>query len=169
MPIPFIARIIGGSILRSDDREIPQIGNPLSMDLSFSSKSLEAKLKRIEKELPEQLDKALHDTAGLGVQIIKKRTADGTGYKGAFAPYSARYAQHKMEERGGSAKPNLFYSGRMLGSLQNFKGRAEATIGFTRKEESKKAYWNNKTRPFMGFSNNEKNRLIKFMQKRLFG
>lgn len=168
MAIPLLARLGLGSVIRSGDKEAPQIGSPLSMDMTFDSKALEAKLRKIEKQMPKKLDDALHATAGFGVQIIKRRTAKGIGYKGTFEPYSARYAQHKMEERGGTAKPNLFYTGQMLGSLQHFKGRAEATIGFTRKVESKKAYWNNKTRPFMGFSRNEKDRLIKFMKKRLF-
>jgi hypothetical protein len=168
MALPILARLGIGSLIRSEDKEAPQIGSPLSMDMTFDSKALEAKLRKIERQMPKKLDDALHATAGLGVQIIKKRTAKGIGYKGTFAPYSARYAQHKTEERGGTAKPNLFYTGRMLGSLQNFKGRAEATIGFTRATESKKAFFNNKTRPFMGFTRNEKDRLINFMKKRLF-
>lgn len=116
-------------------------------------------LEKQGKDIDKAMQRALSITAQEGVNIIEKRTARGIGFKGGqFEPYTPEYARYRRQNRRG-VKPNLEFTGEMLGSMTTKANRREANIFFTRATESKKAAMNNKTRPFFGFNKKEKQQL----------
>lgn len=133
----------------------------MQVRLTTNAKKTEKALKKKGKNVGARLKKALSITAQKGVNIIENRTADGVGYKdGAFKKYSEKYEAFR-ESRGRSDKPDLNFTGKMLGSMTTKANRREANIFFTRAAEAKKAAMNNKTRPFFGFSKSEEKQLGK--------
>lgn len=151
----------------------------MRIDISLSTKALKDRLAKIERELPNELDTALFATAQMGEAIILDRTEKGQGIKGAFAPYSILYAKAKREgwpktrnRSAFSGDPsgvvNLNVTGEMTSSMVAKKGRGYAEIKFSKPSAARKAYFNNKTRPFFGFSRGERQRLVNYFKKRLF-
>jgi len=111
------------------------------------------------KDLDKAMQRALSITAQEGINIIEKRTERGVGFKGGeFEPYTDKYAKYRKDNRRGT-KPNLEFSGKMLGDMSTKANRREANIFFLRATEAKKAAMNNKTRPFFGFNRKEKQKL----------
>lgn len=128
-------------------------------------KSATAALKRNPKELKRLQQKGLSRIAQMGIGIIQDRTEDGIGYKdGAFKPYSPSYAAFRAS-RGRGQRPNLFFTGQMLGSMTSKANHRRAEIFFARASESKKAAFNNKTRPFFGFSREGERKLLKEFER----
>ena len=114
-------------------------------------------LKRLQK-------RGLSRVAQIGINMILARTADGVGFKdGAFRPYSPAYAAFKSSR--GGITPNLFLSGNMLGAMTSKANHRRAVIFFSRAKESKKAAFNNKTRPFFGFSRDEERQLLRHLDR----
>lgn len=151
----------------------------MRIDISLSTAAIKDRLKQIERDLPKELDTALYETAQVGAAIILDRTEKGQGIKGAFAPYSARYAKEKREgwpkdkyRSSFSGDPsgivNLNVTGEMTDSMIPIKGRGFAKIKFSKPSAAKKAFFNNKKRPFFGFSRGERQRLVNYLKKRLF-
>lgn len=188
MAFPLIARIVGARALTSDNREetvdgvsdvMSKAGSPFTMGLTINDKGLEKRLAQLERTLPAKIDKALAKAAVDGVAIIKNHAEDGRGYKGMFKKYSSSYAQAKFQgwpktatrssfSGDQSGVVNLMVTGSMLGSLSSKKGRKKATIYFTRAAEAKKAAFNNRVRPFMGFSRADRRKLRDRFAKELF-
>ena len=136
----------------------------------LAGKAVSEKLKHREK--------ALNRTAILGTNIILDRTAKGEGFDGKFEPYSAGYAMRKSlgwegsgQTRGfggdASGMVNLRVSGQMLGSITHKSNQNKAEIFFSRATEAKKAAMNNKLRPFFGFNDAEKDRLVKYFMRQM--
>lgn len=143
------------------------IASRVQLDMNVTPRNLERVLDPTKKRIRRNQRRALLRTALLGEQIIKERTADGVGYKGAFRPYSTGYAKVR-QSRGATLKPNLFFTGSMLGSMSaEVVNRNEARIFFSRATEAKKAAFNDQIRPFFGFNQNEKNRLSVFFNREI--
>ena len=128
--------------------------------------------KRNPRELKRLQKKGLSRIAQIGINIIQERTEDGIGYKdGAFKPYSGDLGSGTgyiafRQRRGATTKPNLFLTGKMLGSMTSkVKSHRSAEIFFARASESKKAAFNNQTRPFFGFSRDEEKKLLKHFER----
>jgi len=139
----------------------------MRIDVSLNTKSITAKLAKIERDMPAQIDTALFATAQYGENIILARTESGRGISGAFKPYTPKYAIFR-KEKGRGTRVDLNFTGAMLGSMTALKNRGYAEIKFARATENKKAYFNNQRRPFFGFNQNERRKLIEFMKRRLF-
>ena len=107
-------------------------------------------LKKYKRNLPRAFGKAATEA----IKIIGDRTEEGIGLEGRFKAYSESYRQHRIE-RGATTTPNLYYSGDMLGSMYYQTKRNYVEIKFRGKKESKKAYINNKIRPFFGLKREE--------------
>lgn len=145
----------------------------------FDSKSLERNLNKIQRQMPQLIDRALIQTAQHGTNVILDRTERGMGYAGKFAPYTPEYRKRKAEgwsatarTRGFGGAPsspvNLNLRGEMLGSMASqMVKRGVARIYFTRASEAKKAAFNNAKRPFFGFNASEQNKLRKFFFNRV--
>lgn len=139
----------------------------MNITISLNDKAIRQRLAEMERDLPDNLDKALAQTAFYGSNIIADRTKAGRGISGIFKPYSPQYAEFRREN-GRGANVDLNYTGQMMSSLTAFKRRGYAEIRFSNALANKKAYFNNKTRPFFGFNTTEKRQLLEFMKKRLF-
>jgi phage gpG-like protein len=124
-------------------------------------------LKKKNKDLKSSVKKALLITALKGINIIEDRTSKGRSFKGTFfKKYSASYAAYRLK-KGRSTKPDLQFTGQMMGSMSAISTSRYAEIYFTRAAESKKAAMNNKSRPFFGFSRNEQKTLSKTFERYL--
>ena len=151
----------------------------MNINMVFDSKKLERELSKMQKSMPQAVDRALIQTAQFGTNVILDRTAKGVGYSGQFKSYTPEYVKRKGQgwastgkTRGFGGAPtspvNLSLRGEMLGAMASAKVRSGITkIYFTRSTEAKKAAFNNKTRPFFGFNALEQDRLRKFFFKRI--
>ena len=128
--------------------------------------SLNQIVKRRKKRLLGSAKKALSITAQKGVQIIEDRTEKGIGFKGKFKPYSEKYLIQKSK-KDKSGIVNLYMKGNMLGDMTTKANRRQAEIFFIGSNQNKKATFNNKTRPFMGFDKREEKRLAKVFERHL--
>lgn len=134
-------------------------------DVTIDVSELERTLKKAPSDIQKQIQKSLLKTAQFGTQVILDRTEAGIGYKGKFKDYSPAYAKFRTK-KGRQLTPDLNFSGRMLGSIQQKnESRNVAKIYFGRAEEAKKAAFNNQLRPFFGFNSIEKDRLRRFFNK----
>lgn len=139
----------------------------MKINISLNDKAIRQRLAEMERDLPDNLDKALAQTAFHGSNIIADRTKAGRGIDGLFKPYSVQYAEFRRKN-GRGANVDLNYTGQMMSSLTAFKRRGYAEIRFSNALANKKAYFNNRLRPFFGFNSNEKRQLVEFMKRRLF-
>lgn len=91
--------------------------------------------------------------------IIAQRTAKGVDVNGTdFIPYTKAYSAFR-KKAGRSERPNLMFTGRMIGSMQVKANARKGEIFFSRSEESKKAAFNNQRRRFFDLSNDELDRV----------
>lgn len=139
----------------------------MNITIHLNDSALQARLNEIERDLPENLDKALAQTAYYGSNIIADRGKQGKGISGTFAPYSPKYAEFRRKN-GRGTNVDLNFTGQMWASLAGFKNRGYAEIKFSNALANKKAYFNNKLRPFFGFNATERRELLEFMKRRLF-
>lgn len=133
------------------------------MQITFKSnyKQVKANLERQGRDVGKSIKRALSITAQEGINIIERRTAQSVGYKGGkFRKYTPDYAKFRLFNSR-TQRPNLDFSGKMLGSMTSKADRKKATIFFTRAREAKKAAGNNELRPFFGFSKREQKKLGK--------
>lgn len=139
----------------------------LRLRLSSNAEEVEQNLKENQAEISSSIQKALSKTAQQGVNIILDRTASSKGYKGGvFESYNEKYEQFRVS-RGRGKRPDLDFTGKMLGSITTKAKKREANIFFTRAAESKKAAMNNKKRPFFGFSDREEKQLAKIFYRHI--
>lgn len=118
----------------------------MKVNVSKAKREIRALKSRIQRAIPKALNKSGEKT----VQTIVDRTSRGVGLKGAFKRYSPEYADYRAE-KGRGGKPDLNFSGRMLSNLDVERaGKNKVKVAFRRKEEEKKAKFNQKTRPFVG-------------------
>ena len=130
----------------------------MQVNLDSNAKEVAKRVGKKGKELSASVKKALSITAQQGINIIEARTKKGIGFKGAFKSYSDGYAQFRSES-GRGTKPDLSFTGQMLGSITSRATSKKAEIFFTRAAEAEKAAKNNKSRPFFGFSRAEQKQL----------
>ena len=132
----------------------------MQVKINTNAKEIAKRVGKKGNELSASVKRALLITAQQGVNVIQDRTAKGVGYKGAFASYTPEYAAFRSE-KGRGTKPDLNFTGQMLGAMTVSADSKKAEIFFTRATESKKAAMNNKSRPFFGFSSREEKQLSK--------
>ena len=104
-----------------------------------------------------------------GINIILERTDKGKQIGGAdFDGYSEKYAKFRAKRGRQIAPVDLTFTGAMLGSMSNRSLRVgRQRLYFDRATEAQKAFHNNKTRPFFGFSAREKTRLKNVFKRSL--
>jgi len=131
----------------------------MEFSVKTNAKEVSKRIGKKGKELSRSVRRALSITAQTGVGIIEGRTAKGKGFKGGgFKKYNPTYAAFR-KKKGRGTKPNLEFTGTMLGSMTTKANSKQAQIFFTRGTEADKAAGNNKSRPFFGFSRKEEKQL----------
>jgi len=138
----------------------------MDIRLQTNAKEIARRVGKKGKELSASVKRALLITAQQGVNVIQDRTAKGVGYKGVFASYTPEYASFRSE-KGRGTKPDLNFTGQMLGAMTVTANSKQAEIFFSRATESKKAAMNDKKRPFFGFNDQEEKQLGKVFFKAL--
>ena len=134
----------------------------LKANIKTNAKHLQKRYKRLAKKLPTLIDKGLLQAGFHLLEIIKTKTSKGLDYKGVpFAPYSQGYLKQLTRE-GKKTTVDLFYSGRMLGSLTpggrtiRKIGRNKVSVNFSNAQMRKRALFNQvlnePKREFFGFN-----------------
>jgi hypothetical protein len=132
----------------------------MAVDLKIKSntKQVSKKFKKFQSVLPRIIDKGIKQAGFQLIDIIRTKTKKGINFKdGAFAPYSQGYLK-KLNREGKSTNVDLFYSGRMLGSLTSNKtGKHKVSLGFSNAQMLQRALFNqvlnDPKREFFGFNN----------------
>ena len=130
----------------------------VDLKIKSNSKQVAKKFKKFQSVLPRIIDKGIKQAGFQLIDIIRTKTKKGINFKdGAFAPYSQGYLR-KLNKEGKSTKVDLFYSGRMLGSLTSKKtGKHKVSLGFSNAQMLQRALFNqvlnDPKREFFGFNN----------------
>ena len=136
----------------------------MAVDLKIKSnnKQVARKFKKFQSVLPRIIDKGLKQAGFQLLDIIRTKTQKGIDFNDRpFAPYSSGYLK-KLDKEGKSVKVDLFYSGRMLGSLTpnssvKKTGKHKVSLGFSNSQMRQRALFNqvlnDPKREFFGFNN----------------
>ena len=136
----------------------------MAVDLKIKSnnKQVARKFKKFQSVLPRIIDKGLKQAGFQLLDIIRTKTQKGQDFRDRrFAPYSSSYLK-KLNKEGKSTNVDLFYSGRMLGSLTpastiKKSGRGKVSLAFSNSQMRQRALFNqvlnDPKREFFGFNN----------------
>ena len=134
----------------------------VDLKIKTNSKQVSQKFKKFQSVLPRIIDKGLKQAGFQLVDIIRTKTQKGIDFNDRpFAPYSSVYLK-KLNREGKSTNVDLFYSGRMLGSLTpsgsvKKTGKHKVSVSFTNSQMRQRALFNqvlnNPKREFFGFNN----------------
>ena len=130
----------------------------VDLKVKSNSKQVSKKFKKFQSVLPRIIDKGIKQAGFQLIDIVRTKTKKGINFKdGAFAPYSQGYLK-KLNREGKSTNVDLFYSGRMLGSLTSKKtGKHKVSLGFSNAQMLQRALFNqvlnDPKREFFGFNN----------------
>jgi len=154
----------------------------MAVDLKIKSnnKQVARKFKKFQSVLPRIIDKGLKQAGFQLLDIIRTKTQKGQDFRDRrFAPYSSSYLK-KLNKEGKSTNVDLFYSGRMLGSLTpnssvKKTGKHKVSLGFSNSQMRQRALFNqvlnDPKREFFGFNNRSEKIISKsfnrFVEKEL--
>ena len=134
----------------------------LDVKIKTNANLIQKRYARIQRRFKTIFEKGLLQAGFQLLDIIRTKTKKGIDFRDRpFAPYSEGYLK-TLEREGKPTNVDLFYSGKMLGSLtpdQALKktGKHKITLGFARAEERNKALFNQvlgtPKREFFGFNN----------------
>ena len=150
----------------------------MAVDLKIKSNEKEIinKFKKLQFKLPRFIDKGVKQAGFQLLDIIRTKTAKGIDARDVpFAQYSDSYRK-QLQREGKPLKVDLFYSGRMLGSLTSRKtGKHKVSLGFSNSQMRQRALFNQvlnePKREFFGFNDRTENiiskQFNKFIEKQL--
>jgi len=134
----------------------------VSLNIKTNSKQVQQKFRKFQAVLPRVIDKGLKQAGFQLLDIIRTKTQKGIDFNDRpFAPYSSGYLK-KLNREGKSTNVDLFYSGRMLGSLTpsgsvKKTGKHKVSVNFTNSQMRQRAVFNQvlgkNKREFFGFNN----------------
>ena len=146
----------------------------LSVKIKTNSKHIEKRFKRLQSKFPKIIDKGILQAGFQLLDIIRTKTAKGIDINSRkFAPYSQGYIK-KLQREGKKIAVDLFYTGRMLGSLtpnQTLKktGKHKITLAFSNAEMRQRALYNQvlnePNRVFFGFNRKTEKIINKSFEK----
>ena len=133
----------------------------LNVKIRNNSKAIEKRFKRLERKFPKIIDKGILQGGFQLLDIIRTKTQKGIDFRDRkFQPYSDGYLK-QLQREGKPTKVDLFYTGRMLGSLTPSStvkktGKNKISLGFSNSEMAQRALFvqvlNKPERPFFGFN-----------------
>ena len=134
----------------------------VTLKITSNQKQVSQKFKKFQSVLPRVIDKGLKQAGFQLLDIIRTKTQKGIDFRDRpFAPYSEGYLK-KLNREGKSTNVDLFYSGRMLGSLTpastiKKSGRGKVSLAFSNSQMRQRALFNqvlnDPKREFFGFNN----------------
>ena len=148
----------------------------LSVKIKTNSKAIEKRFKRLQSKFPSIIDKGILQGGFQLLDIIRTKTKKGVDFRDTpFAPYSSSYLK-QLQREGKPTGVDLFYTGRMLGSLTSTKtGKHKVSLGFTNAQMRQRALFNQvlnqPNREFFGFNDRTEKIISKqfnrFIEKQL--
>ena len=152
----------------------------VDLKIKSNSKQVSQKFKKFQSVLSRVIDKGVKQAGFQLLDIIKTKTQKGIDFRDIpFAPYSEGYLK-KLNKEGKSTNVDLFYSGRMLGSLTpnstvKKSGRNKVSVAFNNSQMRQRAVFNQvlgrTKREFFGFNSRTENikskQCIRFVEKEL--
>ena len=134
----------------------------VTLKINSNQKQVSRNFKKFQSVLPRVIDKGLKQAGFQLLDIIRTKTQKGIDFKDRiFKPYSEGYLK-KLNREGKSTNVDLFYSGRMLGSLTpnstvKKSGKNKVSLGFSNSQMLQRALFNqvlnDPKREFFGFNN----------------
>ena len=152
----------------------------VTLKITSNQKKVSKNYKKFQSVLSRVIDKGVKQAGFQLVDRIRTKTQKGIDFRDRpFAPYSSGYLK-KLNKEGKSTNVDLFYSGRMLGSLTpsstvKKSGRNKVSLAFSNSQMRQRALFNqvlnDPKREFFGF-NNRTEKIInkqfnKFVEKEL--
>lgn len=132
-----------------------------------NTSAISRRFKALRGALNGNSKKAMLSAVMQARTIIAQRTAKGVDVNGTdFIPYTKAYSAFR-KKAGRSERPNLMFSGRMLGNMQVKANNRKGEIFFSRSEEGRKAAFNNERRRFFDLSSGELDRVRDVYFRRL--
>lgn len=113
----------------------------------------------LQKQVSDKMRKALAVAGTQALTMIKRRTNKGQGLDGKFKPYSKEYKKYKAEKGKSTNVVNLRDTATMMTSMISRIQGDTALIYFATSESNKKAYFNNKLRPFFDLTKEEQKKI----------
>ena len=152
----------------------------LDLKIKTNANLVQKRYSRIQRKFRSIFEKGLLQAGFQLLDIIRTKTQKGIDFRDRpFAPYSEGYLK-KLNKEGKSTNVDLFYSGRMLGSLTpastiKKSGRGKVTLAFSNSQMRQRALFNqvlgDPKREFFGFNNRTEKIISKqfnrFVQKEL--
>ena len=130
----------------------------VDLKIKSNSKQVSQKFKKFQSVLPRIIDKGVKQAGFQLIDIIRTKTKKGIDFNDVeFEGYSQGYI-NKLNRENRSTNVDLFYSGRMLGSLTSKKtGKHKVSLGFSNAQMLQRALFNqvlnDPKREFFGFNN----------------
>ena len=134
----------------------------VNLSIKTNQKKVSKNIKRYQSFLPRVFAKGLNQAGFQLLEIIRELTKKGVDFRRMpFAPYSEGYIK-RLSREGKKTAVDLFYSGRMLGSLtpsSSVKKTAKnkVSVAFGNAQMMKRALFNQvlnePKRKFFGFDN----------------
>ena len=134
----------------------------LELKIKTNADLIQKRYARIQKKFKSIIEKGILQAGFQLLDIIRTKTAKGIDFRDRpFVPYSAGYLK-KLQREGKATKVDLFYSGRMLGSLTpsgsvKKTGKHKVSVNFTNSQMRQRAVFNQvlgkNKREFFGFNN----------------
>ena len=152
----------------------------IALKLKDNSKQVSNKFKSYQSALSRAIDKGVKQAGFQLLDIIRTKTQKGKDFRDRkFAPYSSGYIK-KLNREGKKTAVDLFYTGRMLGSLTpnstvKKTGKHKVTLAFSNAQMRQRALFNqvlnDPKRQFFGFNKRTENIISKqfnrFVEKEL--
>ena len=142
----------------------------IALKLKDNSKQVSNKFKSYQSALSRAIDKGVKQAGFQLLDIIRTKTQKGKDFRDRkFAPYSSGYIK-KLNREGKKTVVDLFYTGRMLGSLTpnstvKKTGKHKVTLAFSNSQMRIRALYNqvlnDPKREFFGFNKRTENIISK--------
>ena len=119
----------------------------VDLKIKSNSKRVSKKFKKFQSVLPRIIDKGVKQAGFQLLDIIRTKTAKGIDINSRrFAPYSTSYLK-KLNREGKKTEVDLFYTGRMLGSLTPSSaikktGKHKISLAFSNSQMRQRALFN---------------------------
>ena len=142
----------------------------IALKLKDNSKQVSNKFKSYQSALSRAIDKGVKQAGFQLLDIIRTKTQKGQDFRDIrFAPYSSSYLK-QLNREGKKTAVDLFYTGRMLGSLTpnstvKKTGKHKVTLAFSNSQMRQRALFNQvlnePKREFFGFNKRTENIISK--------
>ena len=138
----------------------------IEVKLKTNQKLVSKNYKRLATKLPRFIEQGLEKDGFHLLDIIRTKTSKGQDFRGRpFAPYSEGYLK-RLQREGKPTGIDLFYSGRMMGSLTPSStvkktGNNKISVAFSNAQMRQRALFNqvlgNTKREFFAFNSRTEN------------